>query len=276
MMKTGRLSSAARLMALAALAPAIIGCGTRSPESARGDTTATAAPAAREPRHGSMIRIPSGADSILAYVSRPAGKPKAFVVVVFEWWGLVDWPKSVADRLASQGYLAIVPDLYRGKTAEDPELAHELMRGLPEERAIADIRAAADFVRRTEGKERKGGVIGFCMGGGLALRAALDHGPFQATVVCYGSPVTSIERLKTLSGPVLGIYGRGDRGIGPDQTQALEDGLGAAGKLGGVHAYENAGHAFMNDQNPSAYVPDAAKDAWREIDSFLAKNLLGR
>lgn len=274
-MKTGLPTSAARLMALAALAPAIIGCGSRSPEAARSDTTTTAAPAAREPRHGSMIRIASGADSILAYVSRPEGKPKAFVVVVHEWWGLVDWPKSVADRLASKGYLAIVPDLYRGKTAEDSDLAHELMRGLPEERAIADIRAAADFVRRAEGKELKGAVIGFCMGGGLALRAALDHGPFQATVVCYGSPVTSADRLKTLSGPVLGIYGKDDRGIGPDQTNALERGLRSAGKLGGVHVYEKAGHAFLNDQNPSAYAPDAAKAAWLEIDPFLAKNLLG-
>jgi len=220
---------------------------------------------------GKMIKIKSGTGQIGAYLAEPKDKPKACLVVVQEWWGLNDWVKGVADRFAGQGYLTIAPDLYHGKVAKDPELAHELMRGLPEERAIQDIQAAADFIRPSStGKGLQCGVIGFCMGGGLALRSNLDHGPFTATVVCYGAPVTSVDRLRTLSGQVLGIYGAEDRGIGPDQTRPFEAALRQSGHLGGFRVYEGAGHAFLNDTG-DAYRPDQAKAAWEKIDAFLQR-----
>jgi carboxymethylenebutenolidase len=112
------------------------------------------------------------------------------------------------------------------------------------------------------------------MGGGLALRSALDGAPFQAIVVCYGSPVTDPDRLKTLGGPVLGIFGGEDRGIGPDQTQALEKGLKGAGIEGKVHTYEGVGHAFLNEER-TGYKPEVARQAWDEIDTFLIKSLAG-
>lgn len=224
-------------------------------------------------RAGSMVRIASGTDTVAAYLARPAAPPTAAVVVIQEWWGLNDWVKKVADRLAAQGYLAIAPDLYRGQVATDADLAHELMRGLPDERAVRDLRAASDFVRGLpEMRGLKVGVIGFCMGGRLSLLASLDNGPFDATVVAYGSPVTDAARLKTVRGPVLGIFGGTDRGIGPEQTGGLEKGLRDAGKNGEVIVYPNAGHAFLNDTG-SNFRADAAKQAWERIDDFLARSL---
>jgi carboxymethylenebutenolidase len=225
---------------------------------------------------GLMIEMKSGSEVIQAYLAVPEGGAKGSpaIVVVQEWWGLNDWVKSVVDRFAAQGYAAIAPDLYRGKVATDPELAHELMRGLPDARAIGDIRAAAKLVKtRSEAPARQVGVIGFCMGGRLALLSSLDQGPFDATVMAYGSPETDPKRLKTLKGPLLGVFGGADRGIGTDQTDALRKGLAAAKKKGTITVYPGAGHAFLNDQNPSGYSAEQAPKAWAEIDAFLAKHL---
>jgi carboxymethylenebutenolidase len=226
---------------------------------------------------GTMITIPSGSESIQAYVAAPDGaarKGRPAVVVVQEWWGLDPWVKSVADRLAAQGYVAIAPDLYRGQVAGDAQHAHELLRGLPDERARRDIRAAAAHVRSKAGGEAKRvGVIGFCMGGRLALLAALDKGPFDAVVVAYGSPETNPARLKTLRAPVLGIFGGADRGIGRDQTAALEAGLRRAGRKGEVIVYPGAQHGFLNDARPQQHDPASSLLAWAEVKEFLAEHL---
>jgi carboxymethylenebutenolidase len=232
---------------------------------------------ARVPRAftGQMVKITSGSEQIDAYLATPSKPARGALVVVHEWWGLNDWPKKVAGRFATRGYVVIVPDLYRGQVAKDQELAHELSRGLPEERALADIRAAGAYVESLEAaRGRKLGVIGFCMGGGLALRAALDSSAFQATVVCYGSPVTDPARLKTLAGPVLGIFGGEDRGIGPEQTGALKKALEEAGIGGAVHVYPGVGHAFLNEER-TGYKYEVARQAWDEIEAFLARTLMG-
>jgi carboxymethylenebutenolidase len=219
---------------------------------------------------GTMVDVKSGNETIQAYLATPSGGAKGApaIVVVQEWWGLTDWVKGIADRFAAQGYVAIAPDLYRGKVATTPELAHELSRGLPQTRALGDIRAAAAYVDRLGAK--KTGVIGFCMGGGLAQRAALDKGPFDAAVMAYGPPESSPEKLKTLKGPLLGIFGADDQGIGPDQTGPLQVALAKYGKPGSaVHVYPGVGHAFLREKADG----DQARLAWGEIDGFLAKQL---
>lgn len=223
---------------------------------------------------GQMVSFPSGQDTISAYLARPASEPEAIVVVIHEWWGLNDWVKEVADRLAGEGHLAIAPDLYRGQVATEAEEAHELSRGLPEERAVGDVRAAAAHVRAMSGLGGlRVGVIGFCMGGRLSLISSLDDSPFAATVVCYGRPETSVDRLATLRGPVLGIYGADDKGIGPEQVDALDRALEAAGKQHEILVMDHAGHAFLNSDRPNSYAPEAATEAWKEIDAFLSRNL---
>jgi len=226
---------------------------------------------------GTMTEITSGSEKIQAYVALPVGGAKKggpAVVVIQEWWGLNDWVKSVADRFAQQGFVAIAPDLYRGQVATEPELAHELMRGLPDERAIRDVRAAAAHVRSTAGGgAKKVGVIGFCMGGRLSLLSALDKGPFDASVLCYGSPETNPARLKTLKAPVLGIFGGADRGIGADQTDALKAGLAKAKRRGEVFVYAGAQHGFLNDSRPLQHDPASSLLAWKEIEEFFVTNL---
>ena len=227
-------------------------------------------------RAGTMVEIASGSEKIQAYVAHPAVAVKngPAVVVIQEWWGLTDWVKASADRIAGMGFVAIAPDLYRGQVATEPELAHELMRGLPDERAIRDVRAASAYVRSAPGGgAKKVGVIGFCMGGRLSLLASLDKGPFDATVICYGSPETNPDRLKTLRGPVLGIFGGADRGLGADQTEALTAGLKKAGKKGEVITYPGAQHGFLNDSRPAQYDSTGAPRAWEKIAGFLVANL---
>ena len=123
------------------------------------------------------VKRPDG-QTCPAYLAEPGGGGGApAIVVIQEWWGLNDWVKSVVDRYAAQGYAAIAPDLYRGQVATDPELAHELSRGLPDARAIGDIREAAKLVKtRTEAPTRKVAVVGFCMGGRLAFVAERSDG----------------------------------------------------------------------------------------------------
>jgi carboxymethylenebutenolidase len=238
---------------------------------------AVAAPAPAARAAGAMIDIASGNETIRAYLARPAGggkKGTPAVVVVQEWWGLDPWVRSVADRMASQGYVAIAPDLYRGQVATDAQHAHELLRGLPDERALRDIRAASAWVRSKDGGAAKRvGVIGFCMGGRLALLSALDKGPFDAVVVAYGSPETNPARLKTLRAPVLGIFGSTDRGIGRDQTDALEAGLARAGRKGRVIVYDGAQHGFLNDARAAQHDPASSLLAWAEVREFFAERL---
>jgi carboxymethylenebutenolidase len=209
-----------------------------------------------------------------AYVAWPAGRNEApAVVVVHEWWGLNAQIRGIARRLAQEGYVAIVPDLYHGKVADDPELAHELMRGLDEAKAVGDLEAAVSWLRTQPrlGKQ-KIGVVGFCMGGRISQLLALHNPQISAAVMFYGRPETDPGVLARLGAPLLGHFGATDQGIGSDQTDALKTGLAKAGKVGEVYTYSGAGHAFMNETRPS-YHADASKLAWARTLQFFQKYL---
>src|SRR5713101_1770453 len=121
---------------------------------------------------GKMVSYPSGSETVSGYLAAPAGaEKKPAIVVIQEWWGLNDWVKGKTDAFAKAGYVALAPDLYRGKVASDPDTAHQLMRGLPEDRAIRDLKAAATFLRsRSDVDPKKIAAIGWCMGGGYSLQ----------------------------------------------------------------------------------------------------------
>ncbi len=124
--------------------------------------------------NSSTVHYMSGKDTVSSILFIPAGKgPFPAIIVIHEWWGLNDWVKKNASELASRGYVTLGVDLYRGRVAADPELAHELMRGLPEDRAARDLVAASAYLKsRAEVNPRKIGSIGWCMGGGYSLAAA--------------------------------------------------------------------------------------------------------
>jgi carboxymethylenebutenolidase len=228
------------------------------------------------------ITFKSGDEEVKGFLAEPEGKgPFPAVVVIQEWWGLTDWIKDNARHLASEGYVALAPDLYRGKVASDMRTAGELMKGLPRDRAVRDLKGAAEaLAARTNVDKSRLGSIGWCMGGGYSLQLALHDPRIKACAMCYGVPVTDAEQLKPLQARILGIFGEEDHGIPPDTVHKFEAALKEAGKHVYLIQEFKAGHGFMRPKNPDgqpspAYREDAAREAWKDIDAFFAKTLKG-
>lgn len=198
------------------------------------------------------------------------------VIVIQEWWGLNDWIKRNTERFASQGYDALAVDLYRGRVAKDPGEAHELSRGLPEDRALADLEAGFNWLAaRPDVDPSRIGSIGWCMGGGQSLNLAIEQPKLRAVVVNYGHLVTSDEKLSAIKMPFLGNFAGADRGIAPADVKTFESKLKEKNKDVDVKIYDGAQHAFMNPENKTGYDDAAAKDAWSRIDAFFTKTLKG-
>jgi carboxymethylenebutenolidase len=223
---------------------------------------------------GTDVSYKSGGETVHGIVYAPEGKgPHPGIVVIHEWWGLTDWVKDQAAELAKQGYVALAIDLYRGKVATDPEAAHELARGLPEDRAVRDLKAAFTYLKGRKDVNGKIGVIGWCMGGGYALALALNEPRVTATVINYGRLATDPAAIGKIHGPVLGIFGGKDRGITPDDVHAFEAEMKKLGKKIDVVIYPDAGHAFENPNNKDGYRADDAADAAKRTKAFLATAL---
>jgi carboxymethylenebutenolidase len=206
-----------------------------------------------------------------AYVAKPQAKPRGAVLVLHEWWGLNDWMKSMADRLAGEGYLALAVDLYKGKVASDPKQAAALMEKKDEKWGDAVEEAGLEWLK-SNGGGVKVATLGFCMGGGESLKTSLnDPKDVDATVIYYGIPVTDVDRLKKLRGPVLGIWAKQDGWITPDKVREFDEALTKAGVKHEFHAYD-ADHAFANPSG-GKYNGAAAKDAWEKTRAFLSANL---
>ncbi len=234
-----------------------------------------AQPAAYAAR-GQTVTLHSSPGDGSGYLSLPSDKEGKHpgLIVIQEWWGLNDWVKEQTDRFAKQGYVAVAVDLYRGKVATEPGLAHELMRGLPEDRALNDLKAGVDLLAaRGDVDPKKIGVVGWCMGGGFSLQLAINDPRIAATVINYGRLVTDPAVIAKIKAPILGNFGGEDRGIPPADVKAFEAALVKAGKTVDLKIYDGAGHAFMNANNKDGYVGAAARDAQDRIDAFFARRL---
>jgi carboxymethylenebutenolidase len=221
------------------------------------------------------VEFPSGKETVSGFLALP-DKPGQYpaLVVIHEWWGLNDWVKEQTEKLAAQGYVALAVDLYRGKSASDPSEAHELMRGLPQDRAIRDMQAAYTYLTtRKDVKSDKIGSIGWCMGGGLALQLAIHEPHLAACVVNYGSLPTDPNDIQQIGAPVLGNFGADDKGITPADVEAFEKTMKGMNRRIDVKIYPGAGHAFENPNNTSGYRPEAAADAWARTIAFLHRAL---
>lgn len=223
----------------------------------------------------SVVHYASGKDSVSSYLCVPEGKgPFAAIIVIHEWWGLNDWVKEKSRNLASEGYITLAVDLYRGKSTDSPDEAHELMRGLPEDRATRDLVAASEFLKtRSDVMQEKIGAIGWCMGGGYSLVTALNVTDLAGCVICYGRLVTDSSSIAKIPCPLLGIFGEDDRGIPPQSVREFETSCKAAGKQIDVRIYSHAGHAFMNPHNTNGYRKKDAVDAWKLIEKFFTGTL---
>ncbi len=221
------------------------------------------------------VSYKSGDETVQAVLYTPEGKgPFPALVVIHEWWGLNDWVKDQASKLADQGYAALAIDLYRGKVATTPEMAHEIMRGVPEDRAARDLHAAFEFLKSHPNvKPDRIGSIGWCMGGGYSLDLALTESTLAATVINYGHLATDPAALKRINAPILGLFGGQDHGITPDDVHKFEQSLKQLGKNVDITIYPDAGHAFQNPNNQDGYRPADAADAWTRTTQFLAGHL---
>jgi carboxymethylenebutenolidase len=224
---------------------------------------------------GKVVSYKSGDETVSGILYTPAGKgPFPALIVIHEWWGLNDWVKEQASKLADQGYIALAVDLYRGKVADTPDLAHELSRGVPEDRATRDLRAAFDFLAAQPNvKKDRIGSIGWCWGGGYSLDVALLEPALAADVIHYGRLATDPAELKKINAPVLGIFGGQDRGIPPEDVKKFQQSLEKLGKKVEIKIYPDAGHAFENPNNKQGYRPEDAADAWQRTLDFLAGTL---
>ena len=205
-----------------------------------------------------------------AYVAIPEAPSKKAVIVIQEWWGLNDHIKDIAGRYASEGFIAIAPDLYRGKLAKNPEEAGKMMQALKLEDGLDTIDNSVEAARAKYDLSHFG-ITGFCMGGTFALRAACELEGFSAAAPFYGD-IPEEDILKKLKTPTIFVSGTKDGWINTEKVAALEE---AAEKYElPIHSVKyDADHAFFNNTRPEVYDETAARDAWALVTGFFNDKL---
>jgi len=198
-----------------------------------------------------------------------AGDGAPGVVVLQEWWGLVPHIKDICARFAKEGYTALAPDLYHGKSTVEAEEAQHLMEGLDWDRAVAEITGAVAALRQRGCT--KVGVVGFCMGGALSVLGS-RHAGADAAVAFYGFPPDK-SAVDGAAAPTQIFFGSNEEFFSVPDAKAWCEEQAAAGKDSALTVYEGAGHAFFNDTRPEAYHEASAKDAWEKTKAHFAKHL---
>lgn len=217
----------------------------------------------------------SGDETVTGYLAAPElhGRNSA-LIVVHDWWGLNDWVKQQAETFAQHGYVSLAVDLYRGKSTTDSEVAHELSRGLPQDRADRDLRAAFGYLAaRTDVDASRIGSVGWSMGGDLSLQLAIDEPKLAACVVNYGAMPTDKTSIQAIRAPVLGNFGAEDRGITPQDVYAFERVMKGENKSVDIRIYEGAGHGFEDPNFANGFRREAAMDAQARTLAFLNRTL---
>jgi carboxymethylenebutenolidase len=228
----------------------------------------------RGDRAGRHIEFASGGDGVRGYLALPPGGRGPGVLVIQEWWGLVDHIRDVCDRFAREGFVALAPDLYRGDSASDPDAAGRLMMGLEIPRAARDLDAAVTALLGQDATVgARVGAVGFCMGGQLALFAATRNPRIGAVVDFYGIHPNVTLDLSRLDAAVLGVFGERDSFVPPEAARKLESDLRGAGARAECIVYPGVDHAFMNDSRPDVHHAETAARAWARSLAFLRAEL---
>jgi carboxymethylenebutenolidase len=226
---------------------------------------------------GEMIGFPSNGAEGQGYLAVPPSGTGPGVVVIQEWWGLVPHIEDVCDRFAAEGFVALAPDLYHGTrlSVTEPDEAGKEMMALRLDQAAKDLSGAVDEVARRSSGD-KGGLVGFCMGGGLALVLATQRpDKVGACVAFYGVlpwPDAQPDYSK-LSGAVLVHVAGNDGSFSPEAAGALEEELRSLHKEAEFYVYEGADHAFFNDTRPEVYDAGASALAWDRTIAFFRTRL---
>ena len=221
------------------------------------------------------------------YASLPSGSgPHPAVVIAFHVGGVDEFDKTIADRLAAEGYVAVVPDLFHRlprEVLDGPRLGR--LDHLSDPDIIADMNAAVDFLMGNSAIDNERiGVTGFCMGGRVAWLMAAVNPIFKACVPFYGGNImvpwgaasqAPYELSNNINCPMLFHFGATDGNPSPDDQTKLDAELTRLGKTHQFSSYPGAGHAFMDFTNPDRYHKEAADAAWPPTLEFFATHLKG-
>ncbi|HEY8769019.1 MAG TPA: dienelactone hydrolase family protein [Thermoleophilaceae bacterium] len=221
------------------------------------------------------VEFKSNGDTASGYLAVPESGKGPGVVVLQEWWGLDDHIRSVVDRFASEGFLALAPDLYHGETTDQPDEAEQKMMAMNMDQAEKEMRGAVDYLSEHEAYDGNGiGSVGFCLGGGLAVWAATVNPKVDAVVTFYYVMPHGKPDFSKIDAPVLGHFGTGDDFVPVDDAKQLEKELNDAGVDAKFDFYEGAGHAFFNDTDRlGTYDEGKAKEAWHKTVDFFKRHL---
>jgi carboxymethylenebutenolidase len=222
---------------------------------------------------GTMIEFAANGDTAQGYLVQPGeNTQRAAIIVIQEWWGLNDHIKAVADRFAAEGYVALAPDLYGGQATTEPDEARKLAMSLDMPQAVKQMVGAVNYLCGLP-NIRRIGVVGFCMGGSLALLLSAKTPRVAAVVSFYGGRLPDESELREISDPLLLFYGDQDHGIPAEKIAAHREALERNNIVHEIVIYEGAGHAFFNDSRPAAYHVEAAADAWQRTLLFFDRHL---
>lgn len=223
---------------------------------------------------GEMVKYPSNGQEAEGYLAKPASGSGPGIVVIQEWWGLVPHIKEVCDRFAREGFVALAPDLYHGRTTTEPDEAGKLMMAMKIDEAARDMSGAVDYLVGLDAATGdKVGCVGFCMGGGLSLYLASLKPQIGACVIYYGVLPGAQPDLSKVQAPVLGHYAENDQFASPASARELENKLKALNKQVEFHIYPGTDHAFFNDTRPEVYNAAAAQQSWERTLAFFREHL---
>jgi carboxymethylenebutenolidase len=223
---------------------------------------------------GEKVSFPSNGHTCNGYLSKSAKGKGPAVVVIQEWWGLVPHIEDIVNRFAKEGFTALAPDLYHGKTTTSPDQAGRLLMELDVDRAGKEIAGAGAYLlSRPECSSKSYGVVGFCMGGALAQFAATNDAKVGAAISFYGGFKKVPIHWEKLKGPILLIYGGEDQGVPASEAKPLEEKLKQLGKQVETVVYPGAPHGFFNDSRSAQYRKEAAVDAWKRTLALFRANV---
>ena len=219
------------------------------------------------------IEFVSNGGTTPGYLAQPAQGKGPGVVVIQEWWGLVPHIQEVCERFAHEGYVALAPDLYHGRAASEPDEARKLVMEMDRDRAVQEIIAAIVHLKGlAQVNPKKVGVVGFCMGGMLAITTAALSDQADATVAFYGLP-RDLSLGGRIRAPLLGLFAEHDHGFTPETVKDFEKELEKSSAAHEIHIYPGTQHAFFNDARPNIYNALAAQDAWERTIRWFQLHL---
>lgn len=226
----------------------------------------------RDPQN---VSFPSGGETVRGVLYQPVGAgPFPAIVVIHEWWGLTDWVKQQARMFAEHGYVTLAVDLYRGQVTDNPEVAHELMRGLPQTRGTMYLTSSVAYLKTLKTVQpNRIGAVGWCMGGTFVMQLAVAEPSLHAVAINYGALETDPSQLRKIRAAMLGNFGALDRGITPADVHNFAEQMKKIGHPVDVKEYADAGHAFQNPNNKTGYRPADAKDADQRMLTFFNRYL---